>query len=512
MSETRTSSVSVDCSKVIGDCDHFWGAIGCDYLYSDTLREDRTEAWERLRESAGIRYMRCHYAFSDDAIDYCDDGGGNCYSEDEEGNPVYDWTKMDSIIDRWLELGCRPIMECDYMPKALAADAPDPKFAFPKDYDKYYDLIYNFVKHCRDKYGKEEICKWYWESTNEPDFFGSTEETQAESLKMYDYFAAAATAAEPGIRVGGPASAFLDYIERFLDHATEGKNYYDGSTGSRIDFVSVHSYGLSYFRRDQYPPDARPKVSKILGDAMKAKDTIDRYPSLADVEYLMDEWGAWSVFFITRQEFEPVAIRDGEYLPLFLCKLVDGFFDVIDNHDFKISVLLSWAAFFEMRVKPFCGTRSLFTVGGVKKPVFNAFDLLSRLGNQRLAVSCDEFDSLTRAMATTSEQGEVAVMVYNYRDGSVEECPPAKVFLKLDEMAEFSVCRHFRIDGETSNAYSKWLDMGSPEDPDENQIAELIEADGLAQVDSPEIESGDTGISMALDMPGNSVSLLLFER
>jgi xylan 1,4-beta-xylosidase len=47
-------------------------------------------------------------------------GSSNAYTEDEKGNPIYNWTIIDKIFDTYVERGMKPLAQISFMPKALA--------------------------------------------------------------------------------------------------------------------------------------------------------------------------------------------------------------------------------------------------------------------------------------------------------------------------------------------------------------------------------------------------------
>jgi len=145
-------------------------------------------------------------------------GSTNAYSEDAGGRPVYDWTIVDRIFDSLVERGVRPYVEIGFMPRAMST-RPDPyrhewrpgldygkvmtgwRYP-PRDYEKWGELVYQWTKHCVDKYGAAEVEKWYWETWNEPNiaYWGGTKE---EFFKLHDYAIAGVRRALPRARVGG---------------------------------------------------------------------------------------------------------------------------------------------------------------------------------------------------------------------------------------------------------------------------------------------------------------------
>lgn len=172
-------------------------------------------------------------------------GSTNAYTEDKKGRPIYDWTIVDSIFDTFIVRGMKPLVEIGFMPKALSVK-PDPYqhnwspanayndiytgWAYPpKDYNKWRELVCQWVKHCVERYGENEVASWYWEVWNEPNI-GYWKGTFEEYCKLYDYAADGLKKAFPRARIGGPhstdpsnegANAFL---RRFLEHCVRGKN------------------------------------------------------------------------------------------------------------------------------------------------------------------------------------------------------------------------------------------------------------------------------------------------
>ena len=118
----------------------------------------------------------------------------------------------DRIIDTYLDAGAKPFVEIGFMPKALSTN-PEPYrpdwspgsnfnqyylgWAYPpKDYSKWGELVYQWVRHEVEKYGRSEVESWYWEVWNEPDiayWHGTPEEYD----KLYDYTAEAVKRALP---------------------------------------------------------------------------------------------------------------------------------------------------------------------------------------------------------------------------------------------------------------------------------------------------------------------------
>ncbi len=110
-------------------------------------------------------------------------GSTGVYTEDDHGPPRYNWAILDHIFDTYQERGVRPYVQIGFMPEALSTH-PQPYqhdwtpggrksistgWAYPpKDYAKWAELVFQWVRHCVERYGQAEVETWYWEVWNEP--------------------------------------------------------------------------------------------------------------------------------------------------------------------------------------------------------------------------------------------------------------------------------------------------------------------------------------------------------
>jgi xylan 1,4-beta-xylosidase len=80
-------------------------------------------------------------------------------------------------------------------------------------------LIFQWVTHCVNKYGREEVNSWYWEVWNEPNI-GYWNGTVDEYCKLYDYAADGLKRALPTARIGGCdiTGGGSKFLTAFLEH------------------------------------------------------------------------------------------------------------------------------------------------------------------------------------------------------------------------------------------------------------------------------------------------------
>jgi peptidoglycan/xylan/chitin deacetylase (PgdA/CDA1 family) len=212
--------IEVDLKKTKGPMNPVYAWFGHDEPNYTYMKDGR----KLLSELAGLSpvpvFVRTHNLLtSGDGRPALKWGSTNAYTEDDSGRPIYSWTIIDKIFDTYVERGMKPLVEIGFMPEALSVK-PEPYrhhwqpgnqysniytgWAYPpNDYEKWAELVYQWVTHSVDRYGKEEVESWYWELWNEPNI-GYWQGTSEEYLKLYDYTADAVKRALPAAKMGGP--------------------------------------------------------------------------------------------------------------------------------------------------------------------------------------------------------------------------------------------------------------------------------------------------------------------
>ena len=72
---------------------------------------------------------------------------------------------------------------------------------------------------------------------------------------------------------------------------------------------------------------------------------------------------------------------------------------------------------------------------------------------------------------------------------------------------------HYRIDDTHSNAYTKWLELGSPQNPTVEMIAQMKEAMQLQLLEPPMLlDVPDNEVTLNFDLPRSGLSLIILEK
>jgi len=534
-------ALQVDLTKVKGNMDPIWAWFGCDepnYAYMKDGKKLLTELGQ-LKSGQPV-YFRAHNMLtSGDGSASFKWGSTNAYTEDASGNPIYNWRLVDSIFDTYLKRGIKPLAEVGFMPEALSTK-PQPYrhdwkpgdpygkiytgWAYPpNDYNKWAALVYEWVKHSVERYGKKEVETWYWELWNEPDL-AYWRGTRKEFFKLYDYTADAIKRALPTARVGGadgtgPLGKLSGYrlLEGFLQHTITDTNYATGRIGAPIDFITFHAKGApSVDRRDGH-------VRMNLGTQLKAVNNgfelVSSFPTLKNLPIVIgesDPEGCAACGMYTNPEN---AYRNGTMFSSYTAAAFARKYDLADHYNVNFIGAVSWA--FEFENQPwFHGFRDLAT-NGIDKPVLNIFRMYGKMGGKRVEVSGNQAydyirvrDSSVRREADINalasiEKKTASVMVWNYHDDDLP-APAASVELTIKGVPVKKVTlTHYRIDDKHSNSYEVWKAMGSPQNPTAKQIKALEKAGQLAILDTPKEVTVTNGLAIiSMTLPRQGVSLV----
>jgi xylan 1,4-beta-xylosidase len=465
-------------------------------------------------------------------------GSTNAYTEDSAGRPVYDWRIVDRIFDTYIQAGGKPMVEIGFMPKALSIRpepyqhswAPDRQYnqiftgwAYPpKDYAKWAELVYQWVRHSVERYGREEVESWWWELWNEPDI-GYWQGTPEEYNTLYDYTADAVKRALPTARVGGPATTnpgspkAAAFLRQFLEHCLHGRNAATGKTGAPLDFISFHTKGSPQLISGRLRMGTATELRHL--DAGYA--IVASFPALRHLPVIVSEWDPEGCAACPARLYPQNAYRNTELYASNRAVMLKHSVELAQRRGIRLEGLLTWA--FEFEGQPyFEGFRTLAT-NGISKPVMNFFRMAGLLRGHRVrlessgARGTDEI--LTHGvrgaadvdgLATASER-EAAVMLWHYHD---EEGSAAAVVVELEisglpKHAQRILLEHFRIDERHSNAYTVWKEMGLPQQPTADQYARLEAAGRLEMPESPRwVTAPDGKVRVEFSLPRQGVSLL----
>jgi xylan 1,4-beta-xylosidase len=520
-------TVKVDAGRTQGELAPIWRFFGADEPNYATMKDGRKllGALGELRPKAV--YFRTHNLLNTgDGTPALKWGSTNAYTEDAQGRPVYDWTVVDRIFDTYLERGVRPYVEIGFMPRALSL-RPDPYqhewrpglpygdiytgWAYPpKDYSRWEELVYRWVRHCLDRYGEAEVATWYWQTWNEANI-GYWRGTPEEFRQLHDHAIAAVRRALPGARVGGPDMAGSDpaFLRAFLEHCLR--------QGTPLDFVAFHAKGAPTY----VDGHVRMGIAAQLATIDQGFATIASFPQLRGMSIVIGESDPEGC---AACQGPPLAYRNGTMYSSYTAASFARKHDLAARHGVSLEGALTWA--FEFEDQPyFAGFRALAT-NGIPLPVLNVFRMFSKMGGRRVAAESSAevpLDTMLTAgvrgapdvaALASVEARRLVVLAWHYHDDDVPG-PDAAVKLAVRGLpAGLREARltHYRVDEHHGNAYAAWKRMGSPIAPDRDQYAALEAASRLALLEEPRaVAVTARTLALELALPRQAVSLLVFE-
>lgn len=537
ISYAQPPEIRVDLSKKVAAMEPIWSWFGYDepnYTYMKDGQKLLTDIAELSRVPV---YIRAHSLLvSGDGIAALKWGSTNAYTEDANGNPVYDWTIVDKIFDTYISRGMKPLVQIGFMPEALSTH-PQPYRHYwkpgdpysdiitgwaypPKDYDKWRNLVYEWAKHSVERYGKKEVESWYWEVWNEPNGY-YWKGTQEEFFKLYDYAADGLKKALPTAKIGGinvagtRGKGATEWTRNFIKHCIEGTNYATGKKGSPMDAILFHAKGAPKLVEGAVRMDMAPQ----LQDIKTGMEITMSYPETKNLPIIIgesDPEGCAACGMATNPEN---AYRNGTMYSSYTAASFARKYLLADLTQANLLGAVSWS--FEFEDQPwFYGFRDLAT-NGVNKPVLNVFRMFGMMGGDRVPAESNRMYPLTDVMTSSirGEQSDIgvlaskdkntaAVMTWNYHDHD-KSGPAETVQVTIQQIpAKKATLRVYMIDSKNSNAYEVWKKMGSPQQPTEQQIKTLETASKLVCITTKKVKITNGSLSVPLSLERQAVALV----
>ena len=486
----------MDSGAPAGPVDRFFDlSVGADF--PGTLRRPDSQAQlRRVADELGFRYIRFHAIFHDVL--------GTVRIEN--GNLTYDWSKLDRLYDGLLAKQVKPFVELGFTPNALATSRnsifywngntshPQPAL--------WRDLVSAFIRHIEARYGRDEVHAWYFEVWNEPNLAGFWEGADQEAyFELYDLTARSIKAIDPGLRVGGPATAGAAWVPEFLAHVQH--------SGAGVDFVTTHTYGVDGgFLDEDGKSDTKlsPSADAITGDVRRVRQQISASPFPGLPLYISE----WSTSYTPRD-----AVHDSYISAPYILSKLKACQGLAQGMSYW-----TYSDLFEEPGPPsasFQGGFGLLNREGIRKSAFFAYKYLHALEGDALATSDPQ------AMAAAAKDGRIAAVIWDFEQPQqtisnrpfytklVPARPAAPVQVQVTHLAPKATYRLevYRTGYHANDAYSAYLEMGSPADLTPTQVEQLNNLTrDLPETDRAVRSSPDGTIDITVPMSSNDIVLV----
>ncbi|GGI27557.1 GH39 family glycosyl hydrolase [Pedobacter mendelii] len=533
----QSPEIKVDLNQEIGPMKNVWAWFGYDEPNYTYMKDGKKLLTEIAALSPSPVYVRTHSLLvTGDGTAALKWGSTNAYTEDATEKPVYNWKIVDSIFDAYVSRGMKPLAQIGFMPEALSTH-PTPYRHYwkpgdpytniitgwaypPKDYTKWRNLVYEWVKHSVERYGQKEVESWYWEVWNEPNG-AYWKGTQEEFFKLYDYAADGLKSALPTAKIGGiniagtRGKGAVDWTNNFIKHCISGTNYATGKKGSPLDAILFHAKGSPKVVDGAVRMDMAPQ----LNDIKTGFEITASYPETKHLPIIIgesDPEGCAACGMATNPEN---AYRNGTMYSSYTAATFARKYLLADKAKINFLGAVSWS--FEFENQPwFYGFRDLST-NGVNKPVLNVFRMFGMMSGKRILALSNRMyplqDVLNNSIhgsqsdigaLATKDTKKAAIMLWNYHDDD-RPGPTENLMVKIDNIpAKTVLLSIYLIDKQNSNSYEVWKKMGSPQTPTKQQITTLEKSGKLKRISSTKIKTSLGKAIVPLKLERQAVALV----
>jgi xylan 1,4-beta-xylosidase len=477
---------------------HTWeGVINVDQ-FRWMVRRDLQEQLALVQRELHAKHVRAVGMYDDELRAFCPSPASFMGYEPKE--PRTNWQNVDYVIDSLLDRGLNPMFTTSFIPSAMAS-GPVTVFTTkghtspPRDWKQWENFVRESVIHAVERYSLATVRQWYFEVWNEPNlpgwFWGGT---HADFHQLWQATHRAIKSVDARLRVGGPSAARAEWIEELLDFAATNDCTPDYLTAHVYNNDSPAGQALAPFDGAQIGRNSRsPDHAAGLMRAIRGR--VDRAGFRGELHW--NEWG---------RSFHGVdQRRENPSEAAFIARLLGEVSQEADAFAYWcVSDIYDQVGFGR---EAFHGGYGLLSLQGLRKPAYHTFQLLSRLGTERVAVSGAGADSLRNAIVTTPVDGRAAVLVYAYDHDDAPTTSSLSVAVELP--AKGRPAALYRVDSTENNVLVRWRTLGSPAYLSREQMRDLSAVDALTPSSSGvRLESTDGRNTAHFTMESPGVALL----
>ena len=417
------------------------------------------------------------------------------------------------MFDFLLSIGLRPFVQLSFMPEALAKNRRR-LFGYlvsePASLDRWSDLVSALIRHLQERYGREELRRWYFSVWHLPNTPGSMYGFSSDEAfyAFYRVTCRAVKDCDEDLCFGAPSTYYLiqpgyqNWYIAFLRWCRE--------QGCTPDFLNFHYYDLML--------NARGSGQEAFGFTQEAslRESPDGFGGfVTQVRSERHQLGADAMpLFLTEWNNTPSQqdlLNDTCFKSCYIVKGILENYDRLDS--FCYWSLTDWMGEAPQPKELFFGGLGLFTSNGIPKAGYHAFTLLRQLGDTLLGRGEGWF--------VTRQDGSFRIILYNYRHFShlyaqgerfdmtfTERYTPFSPEQMLDvhlsirdaEAGEYMVTETV-VSRASGSAFDQWVAMGAVE------LSDPAELETLASRSVPAInkytvaaEDGVLSLDAMLDM------------
>lgn len=362
----------------------FWEVMINGGAVRDLMRADMQEHLLQLANGLNFTHVRIWDLYAPELMLFRGDGKGTLNFSRIDG--VLDFLHRNKIKP-YIELGAKPLILMRNVGDHLLYEERKPLFFSP---DEYGVFLEQFVTHCVNRYGIEEVEQWYFEQWMD---------TRIEDAELYlDVFDAVykrLKAISPNIRAGGPGLSMESALR--MPELLAGWSRRE----CRPDFISI--YAFPYLTPEEHARQ-EPQVTERVQGSNYVNLLLDRNRQLMrDNGFLtqklhLSEWN----FTVSSRNF----INDSVFKGAYIIKNILAMTGRVDVAGYWFASDL-FSEFYDSE-HLLNGSGGLITKDRICKPAYYGMYFLSRLERYLLAYNED-------GMITANGRGSYTIVCHNYK-------------------------------------------------------------------------------------------------
>ena len=482
---------------------HTWeGIINVDQ-FRWMVRRDMQEQLEMAQRELRATHVRAVGMFDDEMRVFCE--GPAAFMGYEPKQPRTNWQTVDYVIDSMLDRGLQPVFTTSFIPSAMAS-GPLTVFSTkahtspPKDLKQWEEFVRDAVQHAVDRYSLATVRQWPFEVWNEPNlrgwFWGGD---LADFHRLWKATYRAIKSVDASLRVGGPSTGRAEWLEELLEFGAQHD--------CPPDYLITHIYNndsAADHPLAPFDPTATQRGSKSPTFAM---DIMRNVRALLNRRGFTGElhWNEWGRSFHAVDHH-----RENPSEAAFVARLLGDVSQEADVFSYWcLSDIYDQVGYGR---EAFFGGYGLLSLQGLRKPTYHAFELLAKLGTERVSVSGTQLDSTCNAIVTANgDRAHVLVYASEHDDDAARQ----SVNVAINVPAGARALQLYRIDSNENNVLARWRELGAPAYLSRAQTKELAAENALkpssTRVASENTPSG-TVLRFTMESPGVALLELALPR
>lgn len=493
------SNIQIDISNKKNIKKHYNKILNIGYA-NDILQSILQEHILMIRNELKFEYARFWGIFNEDM---------NIEGNDQK----YTFYKIDRILDFFVNNKIKPFIDLSPKAKSISKNVLE-TISFESNVVKFRNLeqwerlIHNFITHCANRYGREEVEKWYFEVST---YKAINENLEDENYnlaycKIFDVIYRKIKEVLPNAKVGGPGDHFgeSDPVE-FFKEWREFK--------SKPDFISLYIYPYSELTKDGETQIYHSSDKDfLLNKLCSIKEIIENSGDLFD-EIIISEWS----LTISSRNY----INDSCFKAAYLVK------NIIDSVD-NVDSLCYWMAsdiseeYLDTDLLLQGGT-GLVSKSGMKKPSFYVLSFLEKLSeimvhkgknyiitkknNNTFTIICHNYKHFNNSYLLSYQENfslqKLSTIYENENEltlsFSISNVPKGKYRVKS-----------YTLNEKYGSVLNKWMELNADSNLRSDEIL-YLKGVSIPKLDIEYIDVINTGLSYSLELQPHEVRLLTFE-